>query len=87
MALHVDQGAPTLRMADGKKRSGPPENSSSNRARQRFTPGIFPDSRRTKIMKCIAAVLVVLGMFMTAGATPHAPRTRALIFEQHRVSW
>ena len=38
-------------------------------------------------MKCIAAVLVVLGMFMTAGATPHAPRTRGPIYEPQRISW
>ena len=86
MALNVEQGAETLCIAGGKKRSGPPEEFSSNRAGQRFTPPIFPDSKRRN-MKCIAAVLVVLGMFDTTGATPHAPRTRALIYEQHRVSW
>ena len=37
-------------------------------------------------MKCIVAVLVVLGMFMTAGATPHAPSARAPIYEPQRVS-
>ena len=36
-------------------------------------------------MKCIAAVPIVLGMTMTAGATSHAPRTRAPIYEPHRV--
>ena len=39
------------------------------------------------MMKCIAAVLIVLGMIITAGATPHAPRTWAPIYEPHRVSW
>ena len=39
------------------------------------------------MMKAIAAALVVLGMFMTAGATPYAPKTRAPIYEPHRVSW
>ena len=58
-------------MADGRKRSGPPEDSSSSRARQRFAPHNYP--REAQNMKCIAAVLVVLGMFMTAGATPMLP--------------
>ena len=74
-------------MADGRKRSGPPEDSSSSRARQRFAPPNYPDARRRNMMKCIAAVLIVLGTIMTAGATPHAPSTRAPIYEPHRVSW
>ena len=39
------------------------------------------------MMKCIGAVLIVLGMIMTAGATPHAFRTRAPIYEPYRFSW
>ena len=75
-------------IADGRKRSGPPEDSSSSRARQRFGPPKYPDARRRNMtMKCIAAVLIVLGMIMTAGATPQAPRTRAPIYKPHRVSW
>ena len=57
-------------MADGRNRSGPPEDSSSSRARQRFAPPNYPDARRRNMMKCIAAVLIVLGMIMMAGATP-----------------
>ena len=38
-------------------------------------------------MKCIDAVLVELGKVMIAGATPHAPRTRAPIYEPRCVSW
>ena len=74
-------------MDNGSKRSGPPEDSSSSRAKQLFGPPIYPDAKRRIMMKCIAAVLIVLGMIMTAGATPHAPRTRAPICEPHRVSW
>ena len=74
-------------MADGRNRAGPPEDSSSSRARQRFAPPNYPDARRRNMMKCIAAVLIVLGTIMTAGATPHAPSTRAPIYEPHRVSW
>ena len=37
--------------------------------------------------ECIAAVVIVLGMFMTAGTTNHARRTLARIYEPHRVSW
>ena len=39
------------------------------------------------MMKAIAAVVVVLGTFMTSGGTPHAPKTRAPTFEPYRVSW
>ena len=74
-------------MVDGGKRSGPAEDSSSNRARQRFVPPNYPDARHRDVMKCIAAVLIVLGMIMAAGATPHAYRTWAPIYEPHRVSW
>ena len=39
------------------------------------------------MMKCVAAVLIVLGMIVTAGVTLHALRTRAPIYESHRISW
>ena len=74
-------------MAEGRKRSGPPQDSSSSQTRQRFSAPNYPDARRRNMMKAIAAALVVLGMFMTAGATPYAPKTRAPIYEPHRVSW
>ena len=73
-------------MAEERKRSGPPEDSSSGGARQRFGPPKYPDASRRNMMKCIAAVLIVLGMIMTAVATPHAPKTWASIYEPHRVS-
>ena len=74
-------------MAEGRKRSGPPQDSSSSQTRQRFSAPNYPDARRRNMMKAIAAALVVLGMFMTAGATPYAPKTRAPIYKPHRVSW
>ena len=37
--------------------------------------------------KAIAGVLVVLGMFLTPRATPYAPKTRAPIYESHRMTW
>lgn len=39
------------------------------------------------MMKAIAAVLVLLGMGMISGATPHAPQTRAPVYEPYRMSW
>ena len=74
-------------MDNGSKRSGPPEDSSSSRAKQLFGPPIYPDAKRRIMMKCIAAVLIVLGMFMTAGVTPYSPRARVPIHEPNRVSW
>ena len=86
VASNVDQGGANI-MAEGRKRSGPPQDSSSSQTRQRFSAPNYPDARRRNVMKAIAAALVVLGMFMTAGATPYAPKTRAPIYEPHRVSW
>ena len=74
-------------MADEGKRSRPPADSSSSRARQRFAPTQQCRLEAQNMMKCIAAVLVVLGTFMTSGATPHAPRTWAPIYEPHLVPW
>ena len=54
-------------MADGRKRPGPPEDSSSSRTKQRFSLPNYPDTRRGN-MKAIAGVLVVLGMFLTPWA-------------------
>ena len=54
-------------MADGRKRPGPPEDSSSSRTKQRFSLSNFPETRRRN-MKAIAGVLVVLGVLLTPGA-------------------
>ena len=54
-------------MADGRKRPGPPEDSSSSRMEQRFCLPNYPDTRRRNIKKAIAGVLVVLGMFLAPG--------------------
>ena len=72
-------------MADGTKRSGPRTDASLTRARQRFGPPNCSDARRRNMM--IAAVLIVLGMIVIAGATHHAPRTRTPIYERHSVPW
>ena len=53
-------------MADGRKRPGP-RDSSSSRTKQRFSLPNYPDTGRRN-MKAIAGVLVVLGMFLTPGA-------------------
>ena len=37
--------------------------------------------------KAIAGVLVVIGMFLTPGAAPYAPKTRAPTYEPHRMTW
>ena len=37
--------------------------------------------------KTIAGVLVAFGMFLTAGATLYAPKTRAPIYKPHRMAW
>ena len=86
VGLTVDQGDPTLWPMEGgglglrrTLRRGGRDNDSP--------PPSYPDARRRNMMKCIAAVLIVLGMIITAGATPHAPRTWAPIYEPHRVSW
>ena len=55
-------------MADGRKRPGPPEDSSSSRTKQRFSLPNHPDTRPRNMKKAIAGVLVVLGMFLTPGA-------------------
>ena len=55
-------------MADGRKRPGPPEDSSSNRTKQRFSLPNFPGTGRRNMKKAIAGVLVVLGMLLTPGA-------------------
>ena len=55
-------------MADGRKRPGPLEDSSSSRTKQRFSLSNYPDTRRRNMKKAIARVLVVLGMFLTRGA-------------------
>ena len=55
-------------MADGRKRPGPPEDSSSSRTKQRFSLPSYPEARRRNMKKVIAGVLVVLGMFLTPGA-------------------
>ena len=55
-------------MADGRKRPGPPEDSSSSRTKQRFSLPNYPDTRRRNVKKAIAGVLVVLVMFPTPGA-------------------
>ena len=73
-------------MADGRKRPGPPEDSSSSRTKQRFRLSSNPDTRRRN-MKAIAGGLVVLGMFLTPGSTPYAPKTRAPFYEPHRMTW
>ena len=54
-------------MADGRKRPGPLENSSSSRTKQRFSLPSYPDTRRRNMEKAIAGVLVVLAMFLTPG--------------------
>ena len=54
-------------MTDGRKRPGPPEDSSSSRTKQRFSLPNYPDTRRRNMSKAIAGVLVVLGMFLTPG--------------------
>ena len=54
-------------MADGRKRPGPPEDSSSSQTRQRFSLLNYPDTRRRNMKKAIAGVVVVLGMFLTPG--------------------
>ena len=54
-------------MADGRKRPGPPEDSSSSRTKQRFSLPNYPDTRRRNMKKAIAGVLVVLAMFLTQG--------------------
>ena len=70
-------------MADGRNGAAPPEDPSSCRV----TAPNYPDASRRNMTKCIAAVVIVLGMFMTAGTTNHARRTLARIYELHRVSW
>ena len=70
-------------MADGRNRAGPPEDSSSSRV----TAPNYPVARRRNMTICITAVVIVLGIFMTAGTTTHARSTRARIYEPHRVSW
>ena len=55
-------------MADGRKRPGPPEDSSSSRTKQRLLLPNYPDTRRRNMKKAIAGVLVVLGMFLAPGA-------------------
>jgi len=74
-------------MEGGRKRSGSPEDSLLSRTRQRFNPYNFPEARRRNMLKAIAVALVVLGMFMTAGATPHVPKRRSPIHEPYRLSW
>ena len=69
-------------MADGRNGAGPPEDSSSCRV----TAPNYPDARR-KNMKCIAVVVIMPGMFMIAGTTIRARRTRARIYDMQRVSW
>ena len=54
-------------MAEGRKRPGPLEDSSSSRTKQRFSLPNYPDTRRKNMKKAIAGVLVVLGMFLTPG--------------------
>ena len=54
-------------MVNGRKRPGPPEDSSSSRTKQRFSLPNYPDTRRTNLKKAIAGVLVVLAMFLTPG--------------------
>ena len=70
-------------MADGRNRAGPPEDSSSSRV----TAPNYPVARPRNMTICITAVVIVLGIFMTAGTTTHARSTRARIYEPHRVSW
>ena len=55
-------------MAEGRKRPGPAEDSSSSRTKQRFGLPNYPDTRRENIKTMIAGELVVLGMFLTPGA-------------------
>ena len=55
-------------MAGGRKRLGPPEDSSSSGTKQRFSLPNYPDTRRRNMKKAIAGVLVVLVMFLTPGA-------------------
>ena len=62
-------------MDDGRKRSRPPEVSSSSRTRRRFNHFNYPDAKRRNMMKAIAAVLVVYA---------HAPETRSPNSEQYR---
>ena len=47
-------------MADGRKRPGPPEDSSSSRTKKRLSLPNYPDTRRRNMKKAIAGVLVVL---------------------------
>ena len=54
-------------MADGRRRPGPREDSSSSRTKQRFSLPNNPDTRRRNMKKAVAGVLVVLGMFLTPG--------------------
>ena len=58
-------------MADGRKRPGPPEDSSSSRTKQRCSLPNYQLSRHEAQKHeegYIASVLVVLGMFLTPGA-------------------
>ena len=55
-------------MADGRKRPGPPEDSSLSRTKQRFSLPNCPDTRHRNVKKALAGVLVVHGMFLTPGA-------------------
>ena len=74
-------------MADGRTRSGPQEDSSFSGRDNESPPPQYLDERRRNMVKCIAAVLIVLGRITTAGATSHDPRTRRPTYEPHRVSW
>ena len=62
-------------MPGGRNRSGPPEDSSLSRPRQRFSPFNYPDTRRSNFK--IRATLVSLS------ATPSAHKTRAPNSNQH----
>ena len=74
-------------MADGRKRPRLPEGPFSSRTKHRFSLPNYPDTRRSNMKKATAGVLVVLGMFLTPGAIPYAPKTQAPIYEPHRMTW
>ena len=79
VTLNVAGGGPTLWLMEGSA-LGPRRTLRRVGRNNDSPPPNYPDARRRKVMKCIAAVFIVMGMFMAAaGATPHVPNTRAPI--------
>ena len=87
VASNVDQGDPTLWPMEGSGLGLRRIHPRVGRSNDSFSLPNYPDTRRRNTKKAIAGVLVVFGMFLTAGATLYAPKTREPIYEPHRWTW